>query len=116
MVPRICLQPDLAELQRHPEHERRAEHGMPREGQLERGCEDPNPRMAPGFGRQDEDRLGEVQLAGELLHGLVVGVAPVAEDGKLGAGQRHVGEDVRDDVAQGRHRSILYHDRVTRRP
>ena len=33
----------------------------------------------------------------------------------IGAIFGNVGEDIRDDVAQGGHRSILYHDRVARR-
>src|SRR2546423_9556538 len=58
--------------------------------------------MSVLFGRQDEDRLGEVHLLRELLHQLLVDVPPVGEHGELVAGERLVGEDVGDDVAKGR--------------
>ena len=78
--------------------------------------EDSDPRMTSCFWWQDEDRLGEVHLAGELSHRLVVDITPVREDGELVPGERNVGEDVRDDVTQSGHRPILYHDRVSLRP
>jgi len=57
--------------------------------------------------RQDEDRLGQVHLAREPLHRLVVDLAAVREDGELVAGQSNIGEDVGNDITQGRHSPIL---------
>ena len=94
------LEPDLLELQRLPEDERRAERRMPGERQLRRRREDADPRMAVRLRRQDEDRLGVVHLARQRLHQLVVDLAPIGEHGELVAGQRRVGEDVDDDVAK----------------
>src|SRR6476469_3238173 len=89
---------------------------MSGKGQLGRGREDPDPRVATGLGREDEHGLGDIHLARELLHRLVVDAAPVGEDGELITGERDVREHVRDDVAEGgRHRPILYDDRVARR-
>ena len=51
------LEADLAELQGCSEDERGSEHGMSGEGQLGRGREDPDPRVATGLGRQDEHGL-----------------------------------------------------------
>ena len=65
----------------------------------ERG-EDPDPGVSPLLRRQDEDRLGEVHLAGERLHPPGVEPAPVGEDGELVALQRRFGEDVEEDVGQ----------------
>ena len=99
---RLELDDDL--LQRQPEHERGAEHGMPRERQLERRREDADPHVGVGRRRrQHEDGLGEVHLARERLHVLARQVARVREDGELVAGQRRVGEDVGDDVAEAAH-------------
>jgi hypothetical protein len=110
------LEVDLSELQGRSEDERGSEHGMSGKWQLGRGREDPDPRVATGLGRQDEHGLGDVHLTRELLHGLVVNAAPMGEDGELITGERDVCEDVRDDVAKGgRHRPILYDDRVARR-
>ena len=86
---------------------------MPRERQLGRRREDADPRVTVRLGRQHEDGLREVHLARERLHRLVVDVARIREDGELVAGQRRVGEDVGDDVAQcqrhGFHRSQAAH-------
>ena len=65
----------------------------------ERG-EDPDPHVSALLRRQDEDRLGEVHLAGERLHPPGVEPAPVGEDGELVALQRRFGEDVEEDVGQ----------------
>lgn len=48
-------------------------------------------------------RLGEVHLARDLLELLLRDVARVREDRELVARERHVGEDVADDVAEGGH-------------
>ena len=72
----------------------------------ERG-EDPDPRVSALLRRQDEDRLGEVHLAGERLHPLRVEPPPVGEDGELVALQRRFGEDVEEDVGR---RALLGHD------
>ena len=77
----------------------------------ERG-EDPDPGVSPLLRRQDEDRLGEVHLAGERLHPLRVEPAPVGEDRELVALQRRFGEDVEEDVGQ---RALLGPD-AARRP
>ena len=77
---------------------------MAREGKLGSGREDPDPNVGVlSLRRQDEDRLGEVHLARELLHRHRVEVARVREHGELVARQRHIGEDVADDVAERRH-------------
>src|SRR5262245_25025641 len=76
---------------------------MPREGQLEGRREDPDLRVAFSFRRVDEDGLGEVDLAGERLQPLLGDPTRVGEDGDLVARERHVGEDVGDDEAEGGH-------------
>ena len=102
-MPDAGLEPDLDQLQRPAEHERRAERRVAGERQLDARREDPDPRVAAGLGRQHEDRLGEVHLARERLHLLVVEAARVGEDRELVPGERRVGEDVGDDVAKGAH-------------
>ena len=76
---------------------------MPGERQLDARREDADPRVAARLGRQHEDRLGQVQLARQPLHLLVVELAPVGEDRERVPGQRRVGEDVGDDVPEGAH-------------
>jgi hypothetical protein len=98
---------DLAELHRPREHVRGAEHRMAGERQLRRGREDANARMRVVLGREHEDGLGVVHLLRELLHQVVVDVATVGEDGQLVAGQRLVGEDVGNDVAERSHTGSL---------
>ena len=73
---------------------------MARERQLERRREDADPRMPVAGRGVDEDGLGEVDLARERLQPLLGDLARVGEDGELVARERHVGEDVRDDVAE----------------
>ena len=53
--------------------------------------------------REDEHRFGQVRLLRERLHRQLVEVARVGEHGELVAGERHVGEDVADDVAEAAH-------------
>ena len=76
---------------------------MPGERQLERRREDPDPDVALGRRRVDEDRLAELHLARERLELLLGDLARVGEDGDLVPGERHVGEDVGNDVTEGRH-------------
>ena len=101
------LEPELVELQRTAEHERRPEHGMPGERQLERRREDADPRVPVARSRVDEDRLGEVDLPRERLQLLLGDLACVGEDGKLVTGERDVGEDVGEGVAEGRHAATV---------
>ena len=56
-----------------------------------------------GRRRIDEDRLAELHLARERLELLLRDLARVGEDGDLVPRERHVGEDVGNDVAEGRH-------------
>jgi hypothetical protein len=46
------------------DHERRAEHRVPREGQFGDWREDPDPDVAALARRQEKDGLGDVQLSG----------------------------------------------------
>ncbi len=80
--------------------------GMPGERHLDARREDPDLRVGVlGRRRVDEDRLREVHLAREPLERLLGELARVGEDGELVARERRVGEDVADDVAEGRHRA-----------
>ena len=97
------LDPELLELERPGEHERRPERRVPGERHLAVGREDPHLHVPLALGRVDEGRLGVVQLARELLEHLLRDLARVGEDGELVAGERNVGEDVADDVAEGGH-------------
>ena len=72
---------------------------MARERQLGARGEDADPRGAALLGREDEDGLREVRLAGDGLHRLVVEPSSVREDRERVAGQGTIGEDVGDDVA-----------------
>src|SRR5262249_53284999 len=66
--------------------------------------EDPDPHLrVAGLRREHEHRLRERHLLRECLHRGRVEVARVGEDGELVAGQRRVGEDVGDDVAEAAH-------------
>ncbi len=98
---RVALEPDLHELERPGENERRPEDRMPGERQLERRREDPDPDVSLGRRRVDEHRLAELHLARERLQHLFRNLARVGEDGDLVPGERHVGEDVGNDVAEG---------------
>ena len=71
---------------------------MPGERQLEPRREDPDPRVAAGLGRDEEDRLGDVQLAGDALHLLAGERLPIREHAELVPLERGVGEDVEDVV------------------
>ena len=51
---------------------------------------------ASPFGRQDERRLGQVELQCQRLHRRVVHAARIFEDGQRIAGERRLGEDVDD--------------------
>ena len=90
------------------EHERRPEHRMPGERKLERRREDADPGVPVARGRVDEDGLGEVDLARQRLEPFLGDLARVGEDGELVAGERNVGEDVGDDVAERGHDARLY--------
>jgi len=71
---------------------------MAGERQLTGRGEDPDPQVAVVLGWQEEDGLGEVELARGALH-LPGGQAPaVGEHRELVALQRGVGEHVRHDV------------------
>ena len=76
---------------------------MTRERQLERRREDPDPRVPVARRGVDEDRLGEVDLAGERLQLLLRYLARVGENSELIARERHVREDVYEDVTKRRH-------------
>ena len=97
------LEPELAELQRRGQHERRPEDGMPRERELERRREDADPSVSLTLRRVDVDGLREVDLSREGLQLLLGDLTRVGEDGQLVPRERDVGEDVRDDEAEGRH-------------
>ena len=78
---------------------------MPGERQLEPGREDPDARVAAVLGREEEDRLGDVQLARDPLHLLAGERLTVREHAELVPLERGVGEDVEDvirvEVARG---------------
>ena len=78
------LEPDLVELERAGQHERGAQDRMPGERQLERRREDADPRIRVAGRRVDEDGLGEVDLARELLQAILGDLARVGEDRELG--------------------------------
>ena len=100
---RAGLEPDLAELERRGEDERRTERRVAGERELGRRGEDPDPRVTALLRRQHEHGLGEVDLARERLEQLLGDLARVGEDGELVARERRVGEDVGDDVAKVGH-------------
>src|SRR5581483_5945627 len=96
------LEPDHLELERPGEDEGRTEDRVPRELDLDSRREDPDPRVRAAGAGVDEDGLGEVDLARELLQALLRDRARVGEDGELIAGERGVREDVDDVEAEGR--------------
>lgn len=61
------LEPDLVIGARRGEDECRTQHGVSRERQLMRQCEDPDVRMRVLLRRIGIDRFGEVDLAGQRL-------------------------------------------------
>ncbi len=100
------LEADLDELERLSEHERGAERGMAGERHLDSRREDPDLRVGIlDCRRVDEDRLREVRLAREPLKRLLGDLTRVAEDSERVARERRVGEDISQDVAEGRHRA-----------
>ena len=101
------LELDDATLERLREHPRRTENGMSCEAHLFGRIEDPDARRATLLGRQQERRLREVHLPRERLHQVRVDLTRVREHRELIAGECRVGEDVDDDVAQGRHAATL---------
>src|SRR5689334_15994648 len=78
---------------------------MPRERQLDRRREDPDPRVPTLLGRQHEDGLGQVQLARERLELVLAQLAGVGEDRERVPLERRVREDVGDDVPEAAHES-----------
>ena len=94
------LEPDLHELQRLREDERRSERRVAGERQLRDRREDADACVAARLGREHEHCLGQVHFAREVLHRRVIDLAPIREDGELVAGQRRVREDIRDDVTE----------------
>ena len=80
---------------------------MPGERKLGLGREDADADGASLLRRQHEGRFGEPDLERERLHGLLVDRARVGEDGKLIPLEGAIGEDICDDVAQGRHARTL---------
>ena len=101
--PAQSLEADLLERERPAQNERRPERRMPGERQLGRRREDPDPRMPLVLGLVDEDGLGEVHLARDLLELVLRELARVREDRDLVALERRVREDVGDDVAEPVH-------------
>ena len=107
------LEPDLDQLQRRGEHEGGSQRRMARERDLLHGREDANARVPSALGSEDEDRLGQVRLARQLLHAVGLYAAAVGEHGDGVAGERRVGEDVRNDVSEVHGPTLR---RTTRRP
>ncbi len=60
------------EMQRLRQDKRGPEGRMTRELELGLRCEDPDAHVAVAFGREHEDRLGEIELEREPLHLVVV--------------------------------------------
>src|SRR5579864_3557907 len=98
------LKPDRGDAQRSADDERRAEDGMSGERQLARRREDPHGHIAARLRRQQEDRLREVHLAGELEHLLRAERAPVEEDTQLVALERLAREHIDDQILVARER------------
>ncbi|GAA3258546.1 hypothetical protein GCM10010532_109490 [Dactylosporangium siamense] len=74
---------------------------VPGERQLRAGREDPDPVGGLGHRRRyHEDRLGEVELAGDRLHLLTGEIPGVEHDGEGVAGEGAIGEHVDDLVPQ----------------
>ena len=100
MTPRAGLDAQHSELQRAGENERGAERRMSGKRQLSHRREDPHLHVPVALGRIHERRLGVVQLLREPLQRLLGNLARVGEDRELVPGERRVGEDVADDVAE----------------
>src|SRR5262245_1496016 len=88
---------------------------MTGEGKLEAGGEDPDAGIAGRRRRIDEDRLGQVELAGDGLEE-VDGKAPrIGEDGEGVAAEGTIGEDVTGHVTEGHRPRLLPSPRRTKR-
>src|SRR5581483_11337580 len=96
------LEPDHLELERRGEDEGSTEDRVPRELDLDPRREDPDPSVRGAGAGIDEDGLGEVDLARELLQALLRDLPGVGEHGELVAGERGVREDIDDVEAEGR--------------
>src|SRR6202011_1307909 len=79
---------------------------MPRKRELAPWHEDSDAGVPGGGGREREDRLREVDLAGQWLQARLRNLARVREDGELIAGQGPVREDIADDITVCAHRLI----------
>ena len=90
---------ERTELARRRQNEGRADVRVARERDLDRGREDAHAPRVPGLGRQHERRLGEVELARDLLHPGVRDAARVRQHGERIAAERGVREDVAVQVA-----------------
>lgn len=77
----------------------RADCRMPSEWQFVLGCEDAQfPGIGRIFGWKDKDRLGKIELAGDLLHKFIAQTASIGKDGQLVASEDHVGEDICSEI------------------
>ena len=77
------------------EQRRRADRGMPGEGQFAARGEDAQRRRIHGVARRDDEhRFGKIELARDLLHARVVEAVGVEHHRERVAGERRIGEDV----------------------
>jgi hypothetical protein len=98
---------ERSELARPGQGKGRPDVRVPGEGDLHRRREDAHPAGVAGFGRQHEGALGEVELAGDLLHPRLGKAAGVGQDGQRVAAERAIGEDVADEVPVAHRRHAL---------
>ena len=96
----------LVQAQSGADDERAAKEGMSGEGQLGARREDPDANVAAALGRQDEDRLRDVQLSRDRLHLLRRERSAVREHAELVPFEGRVGEDVEDVVGVALARQI----------
>ena len=87
----------ISELSGRRQREGRAHVRVARKGDLLRRREDAHTARVPGFGRQHEGALGEVELAGDLLHAPARETARVRQDGERIAPEETVGKDIDED-------------------
>ena len=80
------------------EEDRRAEDRVAGEGKLGARGEDAHSRRPVFLGREEEDGLGDVQLARDALHLLGGDGLRLGEEPELVALERRLGEDVEDVV------------------